>query len=736
MNDLLQLKGQFHQSPSPNKPGPRNIPDGKIVTLEHLESLLKDLEKVSEFWSNETLLPGALVSIRYIDIIAKSNRVQGFFSRSGQSSNSSVVGAKFFLDEKIKHIITHYIDLNVLYESINKMRLCIQSVKKLFGEEVNHRNLNEIDQHNEALINFGLSKTSFVHYIVDAYYVEFFYVNADVDAVKDSSIISLYNTKTDTSALLNKLEIRIAPGNILDNTTILLTPPQFELLREKAPYLISMAVSDLSSFTKDDFDEGILENNRMIPSPQSEPTIGVIDTLFDDRVYFSDWVEYVNKLPKDIEIEKKDFSHGTEVSSIIVDGPALNPDLDDGCGRFKVRHFGVAKSGRFSSFTILKSIQEIISANKDIKVWNLSLGSDMEVNPNFISPEAALLDEIQHKNDVIFIVAGTNKTANQRTLGAPADSINSLVVNSVDFKNISADYSREGPVLSFFNKPDVSYYGGTTEKKIKVYSHNGEKFVAGTSYAAPWIARKIAYLIHVVGLSREVAKALIIDAAAGWKDETKLLTKTGYGVVPVKIKDIIGCPNDEIKFVMSGFSEKYNTYSYNLPVPIDKDKYPFIAKATLCYFPHCSRNQGVDYTNTELDIYLGRVNGERIKSINKNSQSINDGSYMYEGSARRLYRKWDNVKHIKEVDSVSSKPRKVYESRMWGISVKAKERTEVKYGSGNFGLVITLKELEGKNRINEFINLCSLRGWLVSRINIENQIDIYLKAEENILFEE
>lgn len=41
----------------------------------------------------------------------------------------------------------------------------------------------------------------------------------------------------------------------------------------------------------------------------------------------------------------------------------------------------------------------------------------------------------------------------------------------------------------------------------------------GTSFAAPWIARKLSYLIDVLGLTRELAKALIIDSAAGWNSE-------------------------------------------------------------------------------------------------------------------------------------------------------------------------------------------------------------------------
>lgn len=77
----------------------------------------------------------------------------------------------------------------------------------------------------------------------------------------------------------------------------------------------------------------------------------------------------------------------------------------------------------------------------------------------------------------------------------------------------------------------------------------------------------------------------------------------------------------------------------------------------MCYFPCCSRNQGVDYTNTELDIYFGRITTlnhkgklkTSIKSINNNYQSTNDFHWLYEETARKFYRKWDNVKHIREI---------------------------------------------------------------------------------------
>lgn len=168
-------------------------------------------------------------------------------------------------------------------------------------------------------------------------------------------------------------------------------------------------------------------------------------------------------------------------------------------------------------------------------------------------------------------------------------------------------------------------------------------------------------------------------------------------------------------------------------------KQPFYARATLCYFPKCMRDQGVDYTSTEMDIHFGRVVETKgkasISPINSNSQGDEGGKHLYEPEARQLYRKWDNVKLISEELKDRAVPRKVYGAGMWGLSIKTKERLKEKNGRGlSFGVVVTLKEMYGENRIDDFIKLCTMRGWVVNRIDVENQIDIYNKAEEEIEF--
>ena len=246
-----------------------------------------------------------------------------------------------------------------------------------------------------------------------------------------------------------------------------------------------------------------------------------------------------------------------------------------------------------------------------------------------------------------------------------------------------------------------------------------------------------------MGLSREVAKALIIDAAAKWGPSGNVSDTMGYGVVPKRIEDILNTPDDEIKFIITGTTQDYETYNYTLPVPVVNGKHPYYAKAVLCYFPYCDRNQGVDYTGTEMDIHFGRVimekkNGTvktKIKSIDDNKQT-EEGQVMYEEDARNIFRKWDNVKRICEKIKDRRVPKKSYDAGMWGIGVVTKERVTLKKRRPlQFGLVITLKEMYEKNRIDDFAKMCEAKGWLVNRLDVQNQIDIYERAEEEIKFD-
>jgi putative AAA-ATPase len=743
MNNVLELKGKrFVQESKKGNGGGAAINSKVVVANNHVKKLQSKLQSLREFWMNEDKpFSGILISVHYNKIVAKTNRISGLFK--GDQSNYAIVGAKFNT-EKTKHIITYFLEDADIEDSIKLLENVSKVLTIYFTDGISKEVFEQKILFDRIdFKKYFLSKTLFRQIVADVSYIDDFEVEMARKHDKES-IITLFDIGVDVKYVFNKIGIDILSSRILDNRTVYLDENQMNLLYEKAPYLVAMATENLSDLSPDDFIEEYESDITSIPNPGIEPTIGVIDTLFDKRVYFSKWVEYHDMVDDNIPKGQNDYRHGTAVSSIIVDGPKMNPWLDDGCGRFKVRHFGVAAGAQFSSFTIIKLIKTIIEGNKDIKVWNISLGSNQEINDNFISAEAAVLDQIQYENDVIFVVAGTNKSREDvNKIGSPADSINSMVVNAVTKSGLSTKYSRKGLALSFFAKPDVSYYGGSEEQYIQVCEPLGATFVAGTSFAAPWIARKLAYLIDVLGLNREIAKALIIDAARGWNDAPtpEEVALYGHGIVPIKITDIIQTPEDEIRFLVTDVSEKWNTYNYHFPIPLKADTYPYYARATMCYFPLCDRAQGVDYTNTELNLHFGRIQDDgKLNEINDDKQNLDDigesRSYILEGDARERFRKWDNVKYVAEKVKDRRVPKKSYRNKNWGMEIKTNNRLDPEDGVGlRFGVVVTIKEMYGINRIDEFIKNCNLNGWLVNAIDIQNRIEIHEKINEEIRFD-
>ena len=750
MNPLLQVKLRFTGEKNNQKPRSRNLRSKAEISVEKVDEMVESLRSVLRFYkANPPITNQMIIDIKYNDIIAKSNRVKELLKPERLSTNDTVVGARFSdaPEGEENHIITHYVDEKTIDNTIKDLLIIKDFLQKRLGGRATAANFNEPDNIIDY-DGFPIKKNKIRDLINDCAVVEKFDIPRVTSAPdRDTFLVTFFKTELSLYHILEKLKVDATrlPYTAYGDDTISVNKELFNIINDKIPYMISMISTDISKITLEDISVQKTRDEYDIPAPQNEPVIGVIDTFFDETVYFSEWVEN-NDYISDQEKYQNDLDlrdHGTEVTSIIVDGPRMNPWLDDGCGRFRVRHFGVC-SNRITPIRLVKKIKDIVNENPDIHVWNLSLGTDEEVSKNFVSFDAAVLDEIQATRNVVFVVSGTNDNREERNgilrVGSPADSLNSLVVNSVRRDGRPASYSRKGNILSFYNKPDVSYYGGDFDEKITVYKSYGSDRDYGTSLAAPWISRKMCYLIDIMGLPKEIAKALIIDSAAAW--DYKLMAPNnkailGYGIVPVNIKKILETESDEIRFVVYGTSEAYRTANYAIPVPKDEDnKYPYVARATLCYFPVCSRAQGVDYTDRELSLKFGRIIDDKgkISDINDNVQDDED-SRMDERKSRKDFRKWDNTKFIsKKVKN--NKPIKSYDDRLWGLTVTSKERLSAQMRDPlNFGVVITLKEVNGVNRIEDFIKACTLRGWIVNRIDIQNKLDIYVSSQEEIKFD-
>ena len=68
--------------------------------------------------------------------------------------------------------------------------------------------------------------------------------------------------------------------------------------------------------------------------------------------------------------------------------------------------------------------------------------------------------------------------------------------------------------------------------------------------------------------------------------------------------------------------------------------------------------------------------------------------------------------------------------------IRCTERLDQKNGRGmRFGVVITMREMNGENRIQDFINLCRIRGWIVNPLSIDVMNTVYNIGEEEVEWE-
>lgn len=755
MSDLLLMRNELYHRRHPSAElgrggGGVSFGASDVVTKAKIDFVCAEFERVLSEWPKTAIVKGILLEVHYDTIVSKNNRFHQLLKCPLRDITHGVVGARFegIRDSKPFHIHTFYIPESIVQDAVDDLKIVSSFVNGLLSQYVDKDVFDKIGEDFKA--PDGLSKSKLRHLLHDCLHVSAVKIPSFNSSISTQSIVNIYQTEVKASDLLTSLPRKEQREAIVDDTTMLLTPEQFKALVEQHPYLITMASGD--DYDVDDWGDDPFSLFQFdIPKPGNEPTVGVIDTLYDTASPLSEWVDYRNLLDPEIPVTDKDKEHGTQVTSLIVAGRMLNPELDDGCGWFKVRHFGVALSVRNSLRKLMRDIVDIVAKNPDIKVWNLSLGTNEEISQNAISPLAACLDKLQYEHNILFVVAGTNDSANTRSLsvGSPADSLNSIVVNSCRFDHSPALYTRRGPVLSFFAKPDVSYYGGDAGELIKVATAQGPVSKKGTSFAAPWIARKAAYLMEVMHLPRDVTKALLIDSALSW--ETKMIksgvsNELGYGVVPIKIEDVLQSKGDEIKFYITGKVSNYETYTAGIPVPMDnRGCQPYATRVVMSYSPACNRKQGVDYTNTELTLSMGRFKHAKKKdgSLKRSVQPIADkytsapiDFIPYEGAVREYKRKWDNVK-VKSEQYQGSKPKKTYtEMGLWGASIKKNERHNDASGENlTFGLVVTFKALDGNSRVNEFIQQSIRHGWTVRSVRVREKIRIIEQAQNRIQFE-
>jgi hypothetical protein len=296
-----------------------------------------------------------------------------------------------------------------------------------------------------------------------------------------------------------------------------------------------------------------------IPTRQggSHPIVGIIDGGLGS--HFGDWVRHRWGV---LAEEDRDEAHGSFIGGILVAGSSYNPSgavrEPDGCDLVDVDVFPADDAG-FAQYypngvaDFLDEVEEAIASCRSrfgVRVFNLSLNTNLLANIDRYSIEAGRLDRIAEDHDVLLIISAGNllgadarpewEVDDDRVLAGLARSRNDgILVPAESVRNLSvaalnppghpasipfapASYSRRGPGLRTGLKPDLAHVGGAGPHDPVVGSglfscaaDGSNCSERGTSFAAPQVAKTVARLDAIIegSVSRETLIALVIHSA-------------------------------------------------------------------------------------------------------------------------------------------------------------------------------------------------------------------------------
>ena len=245
MNNILNVKMPFRQETNPQSVVRKNLRKNAETSIEKIDSLIEDLKAVLRYYQDTPkIIKNILIDVNYNDIIAKSRRINELLKPNRKNTNEMVVGARFSdaPDGEENHIITYYVDVSTINETIMKLETLKEFISDKFSGTATSKNFNEPECKIDYT-GYSLPKSRLRNLVVDCSVVESFSVPKITSIPdKDSFLVTLYKTELRLSNLLEKIGIDRAkyPYYIYGDDSISVSRELFEILDDKVPYLISM----------------------------------------------------------------------------------------------------------------------------------------------------------------------------------------------------------------------------------------------------------------------------------------------------------------------------------------------------------------------------------------------------------------------------------------------------------------------------------------------------------------
>lgn len=427
------------------------------------------------------------------------------------------------------------------------------------------------------------------------------------------------------------------------------------------------------------------------------PVVGVVDSgVRDDVPALSAWL-----LGRESTVapEYRNAEHGTFVAGLIVFARSFNTDLgsiDAGpCAIFDVQVMpnadpGVGEVEELTESELLQALEDVLRQHSnEVKVWNLSLGTNEVCSFDFFSSFGVELDRLQETYGVSFVISAGNydkrprlnypRTGSELEAGritTPADSVLGITVGSVSHlampsggrRGEPSPFSRHGAGPNYIIKPDLIHYGGTCSvdgtKACGVASIVGPNLVAescGTSFSTPLVSRLLASIYHHVtpAPSRELARAILTHHARDPRDGQRVPDREenflGFGL-PSTAPVSLGCSPWMSTLVFEdtlrpGYFLEWDNFPYPRSLTRNGRFYGDIWM-TLAFAPARGASWGSEYCETHVEAHFGvwhapkRRDGQsaKLEFMGKVPPEHKNPGQLYESFQVEHLRKWAPVR--------------------------------------------------------------------------------------------
>ena len=430
--------------------------------------------------------------------------------------------------------------------------------------------------------------------------------------------------------------------------------------------------------------------------------VGVIDGGVSDAL--QDWVEDRWGQLSDAD---RDANHGTFISGLLVAAGEFNSDylanFTPGCaivdvdvlpadpGKTGIPFANYYPNGVFDFMDEIESAVREYRERLGVRIFNFSM--------NFVAPgdnsrygyAARRLDQIASDYDVIFVIsAGNLDPVEQRsewpadpsqalativgdtvgTISEPAESLFNISVSALNPPGLKnqvahalARYSRRGPGLRGATKPDFAHVGGSgtlDEARghglMSIDAEGNQISGAGTSYAAPLVARQLADLDSLIegDVPREVLLALLVHYTLLPKPMQHPVVLpsardlVGFGM-PMTAKEMLQRPDSEIALVVNSTVLPGEQHTLNFSWPealVDGGKCRGYARLTLVARPVLAYEHGDERIRVNIDAKLmqQKEDGGFESALHATNQPRTSKQPKAERELMREAHKWQVVK--------------------------------------------------------------------------------------------